>query len=527
MALNLSPQSADTSVYEGEGGGYYAWTPSNFPVLAQLAVGAGKLVLRPRGFALPHYADSYKIGYVVQGKIGTCTVGLVQPNDPQETIVKIKEGDAIPVPMGTISWWFNGGDSDTTMIFLGETKQSYNPGQFDYFFLTGALGALGAFPTEFTSKIYNLDQPQSKNLAKSQTAALILELGEEINMPDLSNCDDREYITNMLDLIRSDKSCCPKSVARADITADNFGLLEKIGLSASLVRLGPNSVLGPSYTTDGSTRVIYVLKGGGRVQIVGLNGSLALDDAVRQEHVLVVPKFFALALFAGEKGLEFYAVTTSSRPELGELVGIRSAWTALSSPVLQASLNVPPEFVEIFKSTNEEDKIGGRAAHESSSSRALESKLGSSSSLTELESSSSGSGTNSSSSSSPYFTLSSGLRAARDIWTIQIRPDHAICMLVLYGGSLGTSRKKRNSIPSSYELVRARGVRARSWLRTTKASCDIAFGGLQPTTNGKLDASCDATESSSSRLESLGFELPESSPKGYLLVLRRPILRYV
>ncbi|CAA0839014.1 RmlC-like cupins superfamily protein [Striga hermonthica] len=353
MALNLSPQAADTSVYEGEGGGYYAWTPSNFPVLAQLAVGAGKLVLRPRGFALPHYANSFKIGYVVQG---TCTVGLLQPNNRQETVVKVREGDAIPVPMGSISWWFNGGDSDMTIIFLGETKQSYNPGQFDYFFLTGALGALGAFSTEFTSKLYNLDQPESKKLAKSQTAALILKLGEEISMPDQSNCHDREYVANLLDLIRSDKSCCPKPVARADVTADNFGLLEKIGLSASLVRLGPNSVLGPSYSTDGSTRVIYVLKGGGRVQVVGLNGSLALDDDVREEHVLVVPRFFAVALFAGEKGMEFYAVTTSSRPEEGELVGIRSAWTGLSSPVLQASLNVSPEFVKIFKSRNEEDK---------------------------------------------------------------------------------------------------------------------------------------------------------------------------
>ncbi|KAK6156975.1 hypothetical protein DH2020_011223 [Rehmannia glutinosa] len=306
---------ADATVYEGEGGGYYAWTPAKSPVLSTAELGAGKLVLKPRGFALPHYADIYKIGYVVQG---TCTVGLVSPNSPQEKVIIINGGDAIPVAMGSISWWFNGGDCVLTIIFLGESSQSYNPGQFDYFFLTGALGVLGGFSTEFISKIYNFNEPDSKKLAKSQSEALIIKLGPEINMP-----------------------------------ADNFPLLDKIGLSANLVRLGPNSVLDPAYSTD-SYRVIYVIKGSGQAQIVGLNGTRPLDASVQEDQLFVVPKFFAVALLAEEQGMEFLCVSTSSRPILGQLAGNKSAWQALSAPVLQASLNVSPEFVEIFKSKNEE-----------------------------------------------------------------------------------------------------------------------------------------------------------------------------
>lgn len=67
MELNLFPQVTDTTVYEGEGGGYYAWTPAKSPVLSSAHAAAGKLVLQPRGFAFPHYANSYKIGYVAQG----------------------------------------------------------------------------------------------------------------------------------------------------------------------------------------------------------------------------------------------------------------------------------------------------------------------------------------------------------------------------------------------------------------------------------------------------------------------------
>lgn len=51
---------------------YYCWSPLKyFSLLGDTKVGAGKVVLQPRGFALPHNADSNKIAYVVEG-IFTC-----------------------------------------------------------------------------------------------------------------------------------------------------------------------------------------------------------------------------------------------------------------------------------------------------------------------------------------------------------------------------------------------------------------------------------------------------------------------
>lgn len=55
---------------------------------------------------------------------GSCTVGMVSPSASKEKVVVIKEGDAIPVPMGLVSWWFNAGDSDTVIVFIGETSIS-------------------------------------------------------------------------------------------------------------------------------------------------------------------------------------------------------------------------------------------------------------------------------------------------------------------------------------------------------------------------------------------------------------------
>lgn len=67
MESDLHPQNPDATVFEGEGGAYYTWTATKYPVVVEAEVGAGKFILQPRGFALPHYGDTRKIGYVVQG----------------------------------------------------------------------------------------------------------------------------------------------------------------------------------------------------------------------------------------------------------------------------------------------------------------------------------------------------------------------------------------------------------------------------------------------------------------------------
>ncbi|GKC00013.1 glutelin type-A [Tanacetum coccineum] len=55
---------------EGDSGGYYVWTSSKTPLLSETKLGAGKLLLHPLGFAIPHYANSSKIGFVLEDIFG-------------------------------------------------------------------------------------------------------------------------------------------------------------------------------------------------------------------------------------------------------------------------------------------------------------------------------------------------------------------------------------------------------------------------------------------------------------------------
>ncbi|KAL3020695.1 hypothetical protein AAZX31_05G158000 [Glycine max] len=139
MELDLTPKTAEV-LFEGDGGGYYTWWSSKVPLLAKTNVGAGRLVLQPQGFALPHYADISKVGYVLEGNDGVA--GMALRNTREEVVVKLKKGDVIPVPIGSVSWWFNDGDSDLVIIFLGETSKALIPGEITYFFLTGLQGVI-------------------------------------------------------------------------------------------------------------------------------------------------------------------------------------------------------------------------------------------------------------------------------------------------------------------------------------------------------------------------------------------------
>lgn len=338
--MDLTPESAQ-KLFEGDGGAYYLWSSSDAPVLAEAKVGAGKLVLQPHGFALPHYSDSSKLGYVLQGDDGL--VGMVFPNTSEEVVVKVKKGDVIPVPVGAVSWWFNNGDrsEEFVVVFLGETAGAHIPGQFTYFLFAGTLSLLAGFSTEFVSKSFNITEDEADDITESQTGVLIIKLGQDetTKMPLPNQKLTHTHVHN----ITSNKTT-------TTLTEKEFPLLKQAGLSANLTKLEADAISSPIYAPDSTVQVIYVARGSGRIQIVGVNGQRLLDAEVTAGQLLVVPTFFMVAKLAGQNGLECFTVMTSSRPVLEDLAGKTSALGALSPEVLQIALNISPELERLLKS---------------------------------------------------------------------------------------------------------------------------------------------------------------------------------
>lgn len=354
MDLDLSPKFPQT-FFEGEGGGYYNWSSSDFTVLSQAKVAAGKLILEPRGFVLPHYADCAKIGFVVEGDNGTA--GLMFPDRKDKGTaanIALKKGDIIPVPLGSASWWYNHGPSNLVIAFIGETSKACFPGEITYFLLTGALGTLTAFSPEFIG--FGINTNKAKEIAASQKGALILKLGEEqaktipVNSSDFTGNWTRNIENVPPDVTVENGGACTA------MTAVKFPLLEEVGLSATRLKLENGAVRAPNYTGDGTTQVYYVAKGNGRVQIVGINGKLALDGVVNTGQLFVVPKYFTVSLLAGEEGMECVSIITSPRPVMGEFGG-EDSMLNFDSSVLQICLNLTSKITEEFKKLMENGTI--------------------------------------------------------------------------------------------------------------------------------------------------------------------------
>ncbi|KAI3755214.1 hypothetical protein L1987_55010 [Smallanthus sonchifolius] len=347
METKITVEKADLTAFEGDSGGYYVWSNAKTPLLSESKVAAGKLLLHPLGFALPHYADCNKVGFVLEG---TITVGLVAPNSPEEKVLLIKKGDAIPLSAGVVSWWFNGGDTDAVIVFLGETSKALVPGQFTYFFVAGVLGFLAGFQSDFVGKTFGLDQNESENLVNSQQGALLVKLDQGIKFPEPSNHTKDKLYATVDD--PSGKDVVKGGGFISFLTEKNLALLSDIGLSTKFVKLEGNALLAPSYVADGSVQICYVSKGSGRIKVVGSEGKPALDSKVEEGDLYIVPQFFAIAEIADDCGMEVFSVITCSKPVFGQLAGNTSVWKALSPVVLQAALNVTPESEQHFKSKN-------------------------------------------------------------------------------------------------------------------------------------------------------------------------------
>ncbi|PHT41487.1 hypothetical protein CQW23_20341 [Capsicum baccatum] len=347
MDLILESKKADKTIVEVEGvGGYYTWSSTQFPVLSQKKLAAGLLVLQPRGFALPHYADSSKIAYVIEGE---CIAGLISAEDSKEEVIKIQKGDSVPVPIGATSWWYNGGDTRLSIIFLGESGE-YTPGEFCYFFLTGTAGILNGFSNELLAQTFHMTKTESEKLKKGQSSLnIIIKISEGIKTPDPCNSGIHKLVFN-LDGAKPSVEVKNGGLLTS-VSVRDLPLLGDIGLSANRVVLEGGGMLGPLFTADSSVHLSYVTKGSGRVVIVGLFGKVVLDTKVDEGNLFFVPKFFPFVVEADEGGIEFFSVKTSSKQIYGALSGgPKSVFVAESPSILEASLNMTPDFTKSFKS---------------------------------------------------------------------------------------------------------------------------------------------------------------------------------
>lgn len=350
MDINLSPQLAK-KVCGGDGGSYYAWSPSELPMLREGNIGAAKLALQKNGFAVPRYSDSSKVAYVLQGN---GVAGIVLP-ESEEKVVAIKEGDALALPFGVVTWWYNKEDTELVVLFLGDTSKAHKAGEFTDFFLTGPNGIFTGFSTEFVGRAWDLDENNVKTLVGKQSAKGIVKLDGKISLPQPKEEHKKGMALNCLE---APLDVDIKNGGRVVVlNTKNLPLVGEVGLGADLVRIDGKSMCSPGFSCDSALQVTYIVRGSGRVQVVGVDGKRVLETTLKAGDLFIVPRFFVVSKIADNDGMEWFSIITTPNPVFTHMAGSSSVWKALSPTVLQAAFNVDPEVEKLFRSKRTADAI--------------------------------------------------------------------------------------------------------------------------------------------------------------------------
>ncbi|CAJ1956078.1 unnamed protein product [Sphenostylis stenocarpa] len=350
MEIDLSPQFAKT-VHGANGGSYHTWSPSQLPMLREGNIGAAKLSLRKNGFALPRYSDSSKVAYVLQG---SGVAGIVLP-ESEEKVVPINKGDALALPFGVVTWWYNREETELVVLFLGDTSKAHKAGEFTDFFLTGSNGIFTGFSTEFVSRAWDMEESDVKTLVGKQPGTGIVQLEANITLPEPKpehrngmalNCEEAPLDVDI------------KGGGRVVVlNTKNLPLVGDVGLGADLVRLDGGAMCSPGFSCDSALQVTYIVRGSGRVQVVGVDGRRVLETTVKAGNLFIVPRFFVVSKIADPEGMDWFSIITTPNPIFTHLAGSSSVWKALSPSVLQAAFNVDSEVEQLFRSKRTSDAI--------------------------------------------------------------------------------------------------------------------------------------------------------------------------
>lgn len=226
-------------------------------------------------------------------------------------MLAIKTGDALALPFGVVTWWYNKEDTELVILFLGDTKTAHKAGSFTDMYLTGSNGIFTGFSTEFVSRAWNLEESVAKTLVSSQTAQGIVKLDSGFQMPEPKQGHRDGMVLNCLEApLDVDIKGGGKVVV---LNTKNLPLVGEVGLGADLVRLNGSAMCSPGFSCDSALQVTYIVRGSGRVQVVGPDGKRVLETHIKAGNLFIVPRFFVVSKIGDPDGMDWFSIITTPK----------------------------------------------------------------------------------------------------------------------------------------------------------------------------------------------------------------------
>ncbi|KAI5056177.1 hypothetical protein GOP47_0029698 [Adiantum capillus-veneris] len=363
---------------QSEGGRLRVWS-EEIDAIRNAHVGIAELELEENGLLVPQYSDADKIAYVLQG---SGKMGAVIPGAESEYrrtyIRKVQRGDVVALPKGTVYWWYNDGNERHRVLCAGDTSYGANPGRFHQFGLAGSKQArfgsvLHGFSKDTLATAWGVDEQTIQSLLERQNEAGIVKAKQKIHFPQIPERrsrreeeDERNTLKETSGPFHFEELKYSIRDEFPDFYVKNGGALNRvnchklpalhqIGFSAVKVSLEKNAMMAPSFVRNGH-QIFYFIRGNGRVQVASGDGENVFDQEVREGTVLVIPQFFPSVKIAGDQGLEWIELVTSSSPRTTFLAGKNSVYRGIPKQVTAAAFNVDEEQLRELGRDEEEQR---------------------------------------------------------------------------------------------------------------------------------------------------------------------------
>nr|AAP15457.1 13S globulin [Fagopyrum esculentum]AAQ56206.1 13S globulin [Fagopyrum esculentum] len=387
-------------------------------------VAAMRVTVQPDSLSLPSYYSSPRLVYVEQGEgvFGLSLPGCPETyqsrgmemrgdeeeeegfesgrrmTDAHQPTRRVRKGDVVALPQGTVHWCFNDGQEDLVVVAVHNLNTDAN--QLDQslktFFLAGGVqggskegksqklnsnNILSAFETKLLAEALGTEEETVRKMQESDERGPIVKARKNMRQmvtPPRFGREQDEDETNGLEEsfcnMRFRHNLGPRT--EADIASRQAGrihsvdqnklpILEFIDMSAEKGHLLPNAMLAPAWPLSGH-RVFYVLRGEAQRQIVDDNGQTVLDDRVSEGSMVVIPQFYISTCRAGRDGLEYVSFETTANPMSSPLNGHASVFKGMPIPVLSNSYQISPRAAYELKQTRSHEHglfspFGGRS----------------------------------------------------------------------------------------------------------------------------------------------------------------------
>ncbi|KAH0863971.1 hypothetical protein HID58_081182 [Brassica napus] len=331
-------------VFSGDGGRSLLWK------MAVSDVGASKIELLQNGFAPPFFSNGSKIAIVVSG-VGTAGLVMEKNGNMEEIVLQVRPGDAIAIPEGIVSWWFNSSPRNFVILFIRHTDK----GQcFKDFHLAGGRGVFGGFRRDLLSRALDLDGGDATTFVRSQTTnGVILKIADDFNVPVFDETNRNDVVTNLIGLVPSVQDA-GGAVFVLNSTTD-LPLLKEMGCGVSVVCLDQRATYSPTYSRGSTFQIIYISSGGGQFQVVGASGENLLNTTVEAQQLFLVPGSSVISASAGSSGLAWLSMVDTLSPSFVTLAGKGSVLKALSPTIVQAAFAVTSELETVVRAKRSAD----------------------------------------------------------------------------------------------------------------------------------------------------------------------------